>query len=75
METDIVPCYKLKQWPITTAEYFHRDRQYEWPPLRLINKCLQNEISCLLTPVDYKLSKKRDYEWRISFSTFVLRFI
>ncbi|CAF2891464.1 unnamed protein product [Rotaria sp. Silwood2] len=69
METDVVPCYKLIQWPTAATEYFHRkSRQYAWPPIEVIHRCLNNEIPCLLTPVGYKLSDQRDYEWRISFS-------
>ncbi|CAF1602703.1 unnamed protein product, partial [Didymodactylos carnosus] len=50
-------------------EYFHRKtRQYGWPLMELINKYLINEIPCLRTPVGYRLSDKRDYEWRIPFS-------
>ncbi|CAF1121594.1 unnamed protein product [Didymodactylos carnosus] len=69
METDVVPCYKLLQWPTVAAEYFHREsRQYQWPPHDFIQRCFNNEISCLLTPVGYKFSHQRDDEWRISFS-------
>ena len=75
METDIVPCFQLKQWPNITEEYFYRQRDYAWPPNELLEKCLNNKIFCLLTPVGYKLSSQCEYEWRISFSMFEIELV
>ncbi|CAF1127726.1 unnamed protein product [Didymodactylos carnosus] len=74
MESDIVPCYKLKQWPSITREYFNRESR-QWPSREIIEQFSQNTISCLLTPVGYKLSENHEHEWRISFSLIELELV
>ncbi|CAF0913093.1 unnamed protein product [Didymodactylos carnosus] len=74
MESDIVPCYKLKHWPSITREYFTRESR-QWPSLDIINKFSRNETVCLLTPVGHKSSVNREHEWRISFSLVELELV
>ena len=53
-------------WPEELNEWRTRQRPYQWPSSDLVNKVINGWVH--LVPKAHKSSKKKDIEWRLSFS-------
>ncbi|XP_066916727.1 cyclic GMP-AMP synthase-like receptor 2 [Clytia hemisphaerica] len=66
MDTDVVLCYKLIEWPFEANEWLSRERINNWPSPETIAEIIRD--GCHLVPKPHPLSKQNYTEWRYSFS-------
>ena len=53
-------------WPNACLEWIHRPRQFGWPTSQDISSI--TDFGCHLVPIGHPHSKKKQMEWRLSFS-------